>query len=80
MGGISKEMEGVGSVGLISHGCSNSSGNALEGVCDDGRRCGKLTLLSTGSEMEGGAVPSLALICHTERNRAYFLHVANASL
>ena len=37
MGGISKETEGGGSGGVISHGCSNASGNVTEGGCDAGR-------------------------------------------
>ena len=79
MGGMSKETGGGGSGGSRSHGCSNASGNVMEGVCDDGRRGGKVTLLSTRSTMEGGAVASLDLTCHTERKLASVLHVANAS-
>ena len=37
MDGISKETEGGGSGGVISHGCSNASGNVTEGGCDAGR-------------------------------------------
>ena len=78
-GGISKDTGGGGSGGSISHGCSNASGNVVGGMCGIGRSGGKGTLLSTRSTMEGGAVASLALICHTERKLASVLHVAKAS-
>ena len=79
MGGISKETEGGGTGKSMSHRCSNASGSVMEGVCDAGRRGGKVTLLSTRSTMAGGAVASLDLICQTERKLTSVLHVANAS-
>ena len=80
MGGILKETEGGGFGGSISYGCSNASGNVMEGVCGDEKLSGKVTLLSTRSTMEGGVVASFDLICHTERKLASVLHVANSSL
>lgn len=79
IGGISKETGGGGSGGSISHGCSNASGNVMEGVRGE-RVCGVWAIfLSTRSTIEGGCFAILALICQTDRKFASVLHVAKAS-